>query len=501
MTSDDEIDYRDVPPDPAIADAIGRTHTLGTALADLVDNSIDAGASHVRIRFLQHGDRLSGLLVIDDGGGMDARTIDAAMVHARRRDYDVADLGHFGLGLKAASLSQADELDVYSLAEGSPAVARRLRADHRTRIVEIDPHAASRMLSGDAARMNPRARDTGTVVVWRHVRTFPSAEIDDEQRRWLDATIVEISEHLGLVLHRLLAAGRIDVTIDQFDLDDGAAGAVRRVTPLDPFGYGDAPGDARFALRGSLEGRTFELDARVWPPALAGSAAFRAGRRQPHESQGFYVYRRDRLIQAGGWNGIIAPSRERDLARATLDIGDELLRHASINPEKSGVELGADLRSAIEAAVDDRGCTFRDYLEAASRGAVASRRRTRRPVSLIRPARGFDARLLGDFDDLVEFSDFDPISIRWRVSRSESLVEFDFDGRTLWLNTRYRPALGSPTGDPNDAPLLKTLLWMLYSRLFEGRAIGAREKQELETWQPLITAALERQLERAEYGE
>lgn len=41
-----------VPPDPSITSAIGRHHTLATAVADLVDNSIDFGATHVLVRFL-----------------------------------------------------------------------------------------------------------------------------------------------------------------------------------------------------------------------------------------------------------------------------------------------------------------------------------------------------------------------------------------------------------------------------------------------------------------
>ena len=41
-----------LPPDPHIMDAIGGNHRLETAVADLVDNAIDAGASRVLIRFV-----------------------------------------------------------------------------------------------------------------------------------------------------------------------------------------------------------------------------------------------------------------------------------------------------------------------------------------------------------------------------------------------------------------------------------------------------------------
>lgn len=89
--------------DESLAGAVGLHHTITTALADLVDNSLDAGAAHVLIRFVQDGTRIVSMMLIDDGLGMDAATIDAAMTYGRRRDYGAADLGHFGVGMKAAS--------------------------------------------------------------------------------------------------------------------------------------------------------------------------------------------------------------------------------------------------------------------------------------------------------------------------------------------------------------------------------------------------------------
>lgn len=91
-----------------------------TAVADLVDNSIDAGAAHVVVRFLMKGARPVGLQVIGDGRGMDSEGIgDATLTYGKKRNYKQDDLGHFGIGLKAASLSQAKTMTVWSGAHGS----------------------------------------------------------------------------------------------------------------------------------------------------------------------------------------------------------------------------------------------------------------------------------------------------------------------------------------------------------------------------------------------
>ena len=47
----------ELPPDPRALEGLGRNHSLETALADLVDNSIDAGATHVLIRLLRYDGR------------------------------------------------------------------------------------------------------------------------------------------------------------------------------------------------------------------------------------------------------------------------------------------------------------------------------------------------------------------------------------------------------------------------------------------------------------
>ena len=55
--------------DESLAGAIGLHHTIATALADLIDNSLDAAASHVLMRFVQDGTRIVSMMVIDNGSG------------------------------------------------------------------------------------------------------------------------------------------------------------------------------------------------------------------------------------------------------------------------------------------------------------------------------------------------------------------------------------------------------------------------------------------------
>src|ERR1035438_3966709 len=75
----DAVASRNLPPDPGILKAIGLNHGFESAVADLVDNSLDAHAKRVLVRFVLAEGLATQLLVIDNGRGMDADEIDSAM--------------------------------------------------------------------------------------------------------------------------------------------------------------------------------------------------------------------------------------------------------------------------------------------------------------------------------------------------------------------------------------------------------------------------------------
>ena len=92
-------------------------YSFESAIADIVDNSVSALAKNVQLKFPM--DPLADLYVAicDDGWGMtkdelfDAMKYGSEQKKGKRADND---LGRFGLGLKAASLSQCRKLTVAS---------------------------------------------------------------------------------------------------------------------------------------------------------------------------------------------------------------------------------------------------------------------------------------------------------------------------------------------------------------------------------------------------
>ncbi len=121
--------YRNAPPRAgAMIEALrGLGYSPATALADLVDNSIAAGARCVNLQFVWAG-LDSHIVIQDDGRGMDDAGLDCAMRLGHRSPLDARaddDLGRFGLGLKTASFSQCRRLTVASRREGGPVACLR----------------------------------------------------------------------------------------------------------------------------------------------------------------------------------------------------------------------------------------------------------------------------------------------------------------------------------------------------------------------------------------
>lgn len=488
------VGSRVVPPDPAITSAVGRSHNLVTAVADLVDNSIDAGATHILIRLRVEGARPVGLQVVDDASGMDSAEIDAAMTYAKKREYKGHDLGHFGIGLKAASLSQANTLLVWSKRYGSPPVGRRLRKEtvHTGPVVEefstID--AAERL--GDAGV--DFVMDTGTIVEWQGVQTFLTSSSEDEQRAWTSRTTQELVTHLGLVLHRFLERRNLTIRVQTYDVSLDFAGPPRQVTAIDPFDY-RGTGQAGYPkeLPVVLGEAVGTAHLHIWPHWDKGSG-FVQGGRSASESQGLYVYRNDRLLQAGGWNSLATPSDDLAFARVALDLTVEMEKHVAINPEKAGTTFDDELRGAVTRARSTDGASFSSFRNDAKHAAKVARQRVASPIEAPLPGDGLPDRVRDAFSTHTEPNDTFPIEIRWSLLPDDQVYDIDVDAHRLLLNARYRAAVvGRKSLDINDASVFKSLLLLLLEDHFVGTGSGARKKRENAAWQAILLAAIRAQ--------
>jgi hypothetical protein len=139
-----------------------------SAVAELVDNSLQAGARKVAIEVaVAEGeeDYPMRISVLDDGCGMDRATLRQALrFGGSSRFNDRTGLGRYGMGLPNSSLSQARRVEVFSWRRVSSALYCYLDVDEIAAgdMIEV-PEPRSRVLPPWVGRVRT---PTGTLVVW-----------------------------------------------------------------------------------------------------------------------------------------------------------------------------------------------------------------------------------------------------------------------------------------------------------------------------------------------
>ena len=175
------------------------------ALAELIDNSIESGATVVEIFGVSRQDSHTGrftlkeLAVLDNGDGMDENTLRGSLRYGHGTRQQRQGIGRFGLGLPNSSMSQARRVDVWSWQRGATnALHTHLSIDDVERGAreilepELRPipevyREASRNVFGDS----------GTLVVW--------SDLDRVEWKQASTTFKHTETLLGRIYRRFLA--------------------------------------------------------------------------------------------------------------------------------------------------------------------------------------------------------------------------------------------------------------------------------------------------------
>jgi hypothetical protein len=320
-------------------------------VADLIDNSIDAKATQVRVDFRFDGED-SWVRIADNGRGMPPDALDEAMTYGTRKEYEESDLGKFGLGLKISSLSQCRRLTVAT------------RTDKQRRVIQaqcwdldfVDERDSWDVILLDAGDCRPEILEPlqehpGTVIFWEKLDRVMSYTnpLGKSANKGFATLCREVEEHLAMVFHRFIsgrAKGRLPLSIFVND---------NPVEPWDPFAEDEPKTQPVPAQELGLEHEGCVHQVIVRPFVLPNESQFSSpkawerasGPRKWNAQQGFYVYRNDRMIQSGGWNRIRTPDEHTKLARIAIDFTADADAAFEINVSKMRVSLPAEIRSSL----------------------------------------------------------------------------------------------------------------------------------------------------------
>lgn len=347
--SDSIHDDDDVAPDPlGLFKILARAgHSLPSAVADLVDNSLSHGAREIQITFPSPNEGGRWMCIRDDGTGMTPIGLRNAMKIGHQRDYGSTDLGKFGYGLKGAAWSQADRLTVVSKAAGHKIGTLTWDKDHlaKTSRWELlrDPVAPEHASVVDIG-------ESGTAVLLTQMRP-PLEPIKGKADSPYAQELAGIKAHLELVFHRYLEGkvpGREKVIIrlnnDVLRANNPMGHPLtkefdeRRIelpaltpgkTPVLYVRAHVTPNEAEFEdyikplspLEQRIERERLSLNGRA------------------NDAQGFYFYRLNRLIKWGGWEDLFAKDEHTKLLRVAVDFDRTAEEQLQVDISKQLVRL------------------------------------------------------------------------------------------------------------------------------------------------------------------
>jgi hypothetical protein len=314
------------------------------AVADIVDNSISAGAKKIAIHFVWDG-AASWVSIADDGHGMsDAHIIEAMRPGSNNplAERDPSDLGRFGLGLKTASFSQCRRLTVISRLPDQAPAYWCWDLDH---VAQTNRWELIRQLNKSQLIQECRSLPGGTIVLWEDLdRLTKGTQVENakQQNHFLEAART-VKDHLAMVFHRFLESGRLKIDING-----------NPVLPWDPYMHGQ-PGLQPLADE-PLAGGRVKVKGYVLPHISKLSSVVHqqgAGPRGWNDQQGFYIYPNERLLVAGSWLGLGYKKEEHyKLARIRLDITNQQDADWQIDIKKSVARPPARLREDLKRIAD-----------------------------------------------------------------------------------------------------------------------------------------------------
>ena len=321
-----------------------------------MDNSITANATKIEVLTDIESDPFL-LFIADNGDGMDPDSLMNNMQFpSKSPEYarEQTDLGRFGLGLKTASFSQTRSFTVLSKKReaknyyGLTWDVDYLKEKKEWRILINSQEDITEILAKYQSISSDHSNQftefsPNTIVLWRGLYKFENyLKLENKKDAIRNEITNNTSEYLSIVFHRFMEKERNPLKIrinntmakpfNPFRFNKG-------LRSLEPF-QGDFNNDfvkiQGFILPNASIKETKELN-NPWTPL----------NKSLMDMEGIYIYRADRLILFGGWNGLIKKMPRLQLARLRVDIGNKLDHLFHLNVAKSQISIPYDLKQAF----------------------------------------------------------------------------------------------------------------------------------------------------------
>lgn len=338
-----------LPPNPArLIEGLRDTgYDFNTALADIVDNSVDAGATKINIEINMDTDGDIFVTVADNGCGMNEKTLFDGMTYGAQGRIDPKRLGKFGLGLKTASTAFCRRLSVVTRdSSESVLIKATWDLDHVVNASEWEllldsPDEYEKNLLNKVA-----VDSSGTLVIWdkvdRMMKNYSNPG-GSHARTAFEKLVSGFRDHAAMVYQRFLNEADDRARDIEMILNSQA------VSAWDPFCEKEEETEmvAEKTLKAELpDGSSVEFIIRafVLPRREHFSSPEAAQKaRLTNNMQGIYIYRENRLIHPADWLGMFTKEPHLSLLRVEFSFNHESDEAFQVDIKKSRILLNEEL--------------------------------------------------------------------------------------------------------------------------------------------------------------
>ena len=304
-------------------------YSFSSAIADLIDNSVSAKADEIFI--LSEPSVEPWLIIFDNGCGMSKDELYEAMRYGSKNPLDERgsdDLGRFGLGLKAASLSQCRRLVVASKKDNEISAYSwdlDFVIEKGTWVIkcfsneEIQEYVHIEMLN---------SVKTGTYILLEEFDRIKERTANLSET--FNKNLNDMANHIALVFHRYIEEG-LTICLNGVKIEG-----------RDPFLSNHPATQKKRESSFYINDEKITLKPFVLPhlSKLSQTDIEKiGGRERLRNDQGFYVYRNKRLIIWGTWFRLERKDELNKLARVRVDIPNSLDYMWAIDVKKSTATL------------------------------------------------------------------------------------------------------------------------------------------------------------------
>lgn len=315
-------------------------YTFEVAVADIIDNSITANSSEINIYIVTEPNIY--LAILDNGNGMTSKELINAMrlaSNSPEMERGKNDLGRFGLGLKTSSFSQCRKLTVISK-KNNEIAARKWDLDYISKNNQWLLIAPEKKEFEKLPLVNVLEQQIqGTLIIWEDIDRYTKESFVDK--------IDDLRKHLAMVFHRFLeginGSSKLKISINN-----------NCIRSFNPFNI-NHPATQQLAKE-KIKFHNSEII--IQPFILPHHSKVSQHEFEQYataegyiKSQGFYLYRANRLLIYGTWWGLHRSTDAHKLVRIKIDIPNNQDYYWGIDIKKSMANPVSEIKKDLKRLI------------------------------------------------------------------------------------------------------------------------------------------------------